>query len=433
MEHKTGKDYFALLAEVLRLRSRLYDKATGLPTLPAAMDDVRRLSENGQETGVLYLGLDQSAHLEEIYGWQPYDSLLAAMASAVELAVSQEPPDGDILALRGIRADEILVFTKCLGEPARHLEKKREAVLARLQGSEFPEPAAGAIVPGTFLTGRALITRDARIRFERQVYQAVDHASRAALEAQESNRQRQYRTLRALLDSGGLVTYFQPIYHLETETIYGYEILTRGPENGEFESAEALFSFAEQTDLILELERSCRKRAFGLGRTGRFPARLFINCSVQCLYDREFTPELITAEAVRAGLESHQVVFEITERVAIHDWERFRTMLRGLKQNGFRVAIDDMGAGYSNLKLLAEIEPDFLKLDISLVKGVENNLVKLELLRTLQALAMKIGAQVIAEGLESEAEHRVVKELGIPYGQGYYLARPAPYPERAPA
>lgn len=433
MERESPGDFFALRAEWLRLRSRLYDKATGLPTLPAVLEDVRRMTENGKDVGVVYLGVDQSSHLEEIFGWQYYDRLLAAAAATVEGARGRELAGDDIAVLRGIRGDEMLVFTRCLGDPERHLEKLSGGVLSRLKAADLPGPTPENGHAELFLTGHALIARDARMRFERQVYQAVDRAFRSALEAQESHRQRQHRVLRSLMDSDGLVTLFQPIYHLETGAVYGYEALTRGPENTEFESAEALFSFAEQTDLIIELERRCRSRAFGLKPAGQGRGRLFINCSVQCLYDREFDPESLTAEASRAGLENREVVLEITERVAVHDWERFRTMLRSLKQRGFAVAIDDMGAGYSNLKLLAEIEPDFLKLDISLVKGAESNLVKLELLRTLQGLAQRIGALVIAEGLETQAEHRVVSELGIPYGQGFYLARPEACPSAASA
>lgn len=428
MDQRPVKDFFALRAEWLRLRSRLYDKATGLPTLPAVLEEVRRLTEDGRDIGVVYLGVDQSAHLEEIYGWQLYDRLLATVARSLEQSRGRELAREGILALRSIRGDEILVFIRCQGDPLRHLEQMGRMLSAVAQSVALPGPPAEGLRPQAVVTGHALVSRDARMRFERLVYQAVEQAARSAREAQEGHRQRQQRTLRAMLDSDDLVTMFQPIYHLETGIVYGYEALTRGPDNTEFESAEALFSFAEQTDLILELERRCRSRAFGLGRAGGEPTRLFINCSVQCLYDREFNPETLSAEASRAGLEPHQVVFEITERVAVHDWERFRTTLRSLKQHGFSVAIDDMGAGYSNLKLLAEIEPDYLKLDISLVRGAESNLVKLELLRTLQNLARKIGAQVIAEGLETQAEHRVVKDLGIPYGQGFYLARPAACP-----
>ncbi|HBE73070.1 MAG TPA: hypothetical protein DDW31_03105 [candidate division Zixibacteria bacterium] len=424
MDQKPVRDFFALRAEWLRLRSRLYDKATGLPTLPAVLEEIRRMTENGKDTGVLYLGVDQSAHLEEIYGWQQYDRLLASAAAALGQARGRELSGENITALRGIRGDEILVFTKCLGDPDRHLDQLREALLSQLKAADLPGQTSENGRPEIFLTGRALISRDARMRFERLVYQAVDQASRSAQADLENHRQRQHRTLRALLETDGLTTFFQPIYHLETGLVFGYEALTRGPEKTEFESAEALFSFAEQTDLIHELERRCRRRAFSLCRAGREPGRIFINCSVQCLYDREFDPEQLSAEAARAGMENREVVFEITERVAVHDWGRFRTMLRGFKQRGFGLAIDDMGAGYSNLQLLTEIEPDFLKLDISLVRGSDKNLVKLELLRTLQGLAQRIGAQVIAEGLESEAEHRVVKELGIPYGQGFFLARP---------
>ncbi|MRR10580.1 EAL domain-containing protein, partial [bacterium] len=82
------------------------------------------------------------------------------------------------------------------------------------------------------------------------------------------------------------------------------------------------------------------------------------------------------------------------------------------------------GSGYSSLKLLSEVQPDFLKFDVSLISGIDRNLLKLELVRTLVTLARSIGARVIAEGIESHSEFETVRDLGVPLGQGYYLARP---------
>jgi len=423
MEAKPSREYYALQAEWLRYKSRLYDKATGLPTLGAVIEEVRKLSEESPEVGVILLAVDRSLHLEEIHGWQYYDAFLASAVERLEGSRGRIIAPQDIIAVNGIRGDQIWLFVKCRTEPYRHLESLQTKLMALLSevgtvGSK--EEGAGRV----FLSGASMLERDARIRFERLLYQAIERASHSAYQRLESHRDRLLRMLRHLLDSQGLVTLFQPIFDLNIGQIFGYEALTRGPQGTEFESAEALFSFAEQTDLIIDLERMCRRRALQMVRSRNHVPRIFINCSVRCLEDIEFEPAVFRKEVAGAGLANDQVVFEITERVAIPDWKRFQWFLSEVKEQGFLVAIDDMGAGYSNLKILTEIEPDFLKLDISLVQGADTNLLKLELLKTLKDLAGKIGAEVIAEGLETQAEHQLVRELGIPYGQGFYLARP---------
>jgi len=100
------------------------------------------------------------------------------------------------------------------------------------------------------------------------------------------------------------------------------------------------------------------------------------------------------------------------------------SIVADLKANGFMVAIDDLGSGYSSLKLLAEVQPDFLKFDVSLIQGIDKNLIKLELLKSMIALAGSIGATIIAEGIENQAEFELIKQMGVTLGQGYYLARP---------
>src|SRR5262249_39633023 len=99
---------------------------------------------------------------------------------------------------------------------------------------------------------------------------------------------------------------------------------------------------------------------------------------------------------------------------------------KDLKREGFRIAIDDMGAGYSSLQSLVEVEPDYLKFDISLVRQIDRSLIKRSLLETLVDLSGRIGAQVVAEGIEEEAELMTLRDMGVPLGQGRYLAPPVP-------
>jgi EAL domain-containing protein (putative c-di-GMP-specific phosphodiesterase class I)/GGDEF domain-containing protein len=425
MDSHPAKDYFALQAEWLRLRSRLFDKNTNLPTLAGVLEDVRKMTEDEADIGVIYLSVDQEVHIEETFGWQLYDQLLADLARALERAKGTILNHPDTVAIKGIRGDEFIIFVRCSDNYQQRLEAVQRDLLNHIERTKIPYLPHEIDRVGMLVAGSSVLDRDARLRFERLVYQAVDRASANALRVREGHRDQQQRHLRELLDAGQLQTLFQPIIHLESGEVFGHEALSRGPENSGFENAEVLFSFAEQTDLIFELERQCRRNALRYGRSQQRVGKIFINSSVQGMYDQEFQPEQLSAAVAQVGLANSDIVFEITERVAIHDWKRFQSVLRDLKDHGFSIAIDDMGAGYSNLSLLTEIEPEFLKFDISLVRGVDKSLMKLELLKTLLGLAQKIGAKVIAEGLESEAEYQTVKELGIPYGQGFFLARPA--------
>jgi EAL domain-containing protein (putative c-di-GMP-specific phosphodiesterase class I) len=124
-----------------------------------------------------------------------------------------------------------------------------------------------------------------------------------------------------------------------------------------------------------------------------------------------------------SGLTPGDVVVEITERLAIVRHEDFQSALRTFKRRGYRVAVDDMGAGYASLQALASIEPDFLKFDVSLVRDIDRSSIKRSLLESLRLLADKIRARVIAEGIEREGEKDTLLDLGIELGQGFYFHR----------
>jgi EAL domain-containing protein (putative c-di-GMP-specific phosphodiesterase class I) len=126
------------------------------------------------------------------------------------------------------------------------------------------------------------------------------------------------------------------------------------------------------------------------------------------------------------------VVLEITERVALEERSVYRKVLHDLKQAGFGIAIDDVGAGHSTLKRLVDVEPDYLKFDVSLVRDIDQNPIKRSLLETVVDLAARIGARVVAEGIEAESELATVRDMGVPLGQGRHLCPPQLVPA-APA
>ncbi|MDI6740614.1 MAG: EAL domain-containing protein, partial [Candidatus Edwardsbacteria bacterium] len=389
MSQELQKDYFELKVETLRLKSQLYDKGTKLPTMPAVLEEARKLAEIDGALGVIVLSIDQPGRIEEIYGWEAFDRMLTQTALIMETALAVARVQ-HLTALSGIRSNRQIIFVKTNSNPdeqLRALQKTLEAALAK-----------ASLIPGLptrdiMVFGRSLIRLDSKVRFERQVYYAVDRASQEALERSEDRQDAVRVRLRSILDGNQLVTLFQPIIELVHCTVFGHEALSRGPDGSGFENAELLFSFAEQTDLVFDLERRCRENALFLGRADGRKGKLFINTSVKAMYGGEFRGDKISKLVSRARLNNRDVVFEITERIAIYDWKSFTKIVADLKANGFMVAIDDLGSGYSSLKLLAEVQPDFLKFDVSLIHGIDKNLMKLELVKTLIALAQSMNAR----------------------------------------
>jgi EAL domain-containing protein (putative c-di-GMP-specific phosphodiesterase class I) len=134
----------------------------------------------------------------------------------------------------------------------------------------------------------------------------------------------------------------------------------------------------------------------------------------------------LRGQCARCGLAESQVVLEVTERVAMSERRAHQAILHNLKRSGFGIAIDDMGAGYSSLQAVVELEPDYLKFDISLVRNIDRSLIKRSLLETLVEISRKIGATVVAEGIEARSEFTTLRDFGVTLGQGHYLAPPAP-------
>lgn len=217
---------------------------------------------------------------------------------------------------------------------------------------------------------------------------------------------------------------YQPIVSLQTGEILGWEALTRGPRESYFLSPLVIFSFAEEAGLLFPVEKICRELAIKHVGPMDSSQKLFLNIHPFTIND----PLFVKGETFKLLAESHlnsgSLVFEITERQSIHDFSQFNKTLSHYRDQGYRVAVDDAGAGFSSLQAIAEVRPDFIKIDCFLVRDINTNRIKQALLETLVSFAQKIGCSIIAEGIETETELTTLHSIGVHYGQGYYLARP---------
>ncbi|WP_052487082.1 bifunctional diguanylate cyclase/phosphodiesterase [Gordoniibacillus kamchatkensis] len=239
--------------------------------------------------------------------------------------------------------------------------------------------------------------------------------------------------LQAILQQQSIYSVYQPIVSLETGAVFGYEALTRGPQGSALQRPDLLFGFAENCGHLYTLDRLARERAIAGARLASRQQLLFINISSAIIYDPHFVPGQTMELLQRYGLEPHNVVFEITERSSIEDFRVAKKILEHYRKQGYRIAIDDAGAGYSSLQAIAELHPDFIKVDKSLIENIHQDKIKECILETFVTFAQKMNISLIAEGIERLDELTKLIRMGVQYAQGYLLAMPSREPAELPA
>lgn len=228
-----------------------------------------------------------------------------------------------------------------------------------------------------------------------------------------------------IVRKSAIVPVYQPIIDLQSGRRVGFEALARGPENSPLHLPDRLFACAEQLGELFSLEQLCREKALEQAPLRTSGEWLFLNIHPQTLNDPQFVSGRTRLLAEQSGVAPEQIVIEITEHQAIHDYATFRKTVAHYRRQGYRIAVDDMGAGHSGLQTLIELTPDFIKLDKSLVQGVHHESVKRALIEAMVTVAGKTGSGVIAEGIENEEDLQTLRTLGAAYGQGFHLGRPA--------
>lgn len=229
-----------------------------------------------------------------------------------------------------------------------------------------------------------------------------------------------------ILHEKKLLGVFQPIVNISGADIYAHEALIRGPVESKLHSPIALFNAAEMAGLKFDMEYAARDVILQEYAKSAQSGRLFVNVSPECLSLQSPTLEFSLNQLKRFGLSASQIVIEITEGSSIRDYSQLCDVVTKYRKLGFGIALDDLGEGYSSLRLWSEISPDFVKIDKHFIANIQNDPIKMEFVRAIQKIASESGALTIAEGIESREELAVVKDLKIDFAQGYLLGRPLP-------
>lgn len=237
-------------------------------------------------------------------------------------------------------------------------------------------------------------------------------------------------SLSDIISHQNLSVVFQPILDNNEANILGYEALIRGPINSPLHSPIALFEEAKKQNRLVELEYLCRELSILQFKKLNLPGKLFLNASPETLFQPNFKSGHTLKLLEKMGLPPCRVVIELTEHSPLENYELVRDALKHYKEMGFEIAMDDLGSGYSGLRMWYELRPDFVKIDRHFICEIHNDKVKQQFVRSIKNIAKELDCKVIAEGIETKDEYEFIEQIGLQFCQGFYFARPNPLPLR---
>ncbi|WP_018625485.1 EAL domain-containing protein [Kangiella aquimarina] len=213
---------------------------------------------------------------------------------------------------------------------------------------------------------------------------------------------------------------FQPIINTASQTVFAHEALVRGTNA---ESAHEVFKNVN-ADNLYPFDQTCRTKAIELASKLNFDQKLSINFMPNAIYQPELCLRTTLAAAEKYNFPIDKIIFEITEGEKVDDLEHLKNIVTYYKSRGFLTAIDDFGAGYAGLTLISEIQTDIVKLDMALIRNINNHKSKQAIVKGILTVCKDLGSEVIAEGIETYEEWATLRDFGVELFQGYYFAKP---------
>ena len=403
--------------------------AVDLPTYHELLPVLSERLLRGGHLAIVLIDLSEIGKIAQGQGSQTYDRMMDLLGSEIVKLRGAELRQQDLLTISEKAGDAFLVFLAPRSANAPPTPQALEEVAERVQGALNRRIASPTLLslrtrPGVN-AGFSLIVNNPLIHVTRLIQQGIKEARDIAYLARLYREARDKQRLQHIILTEDIRTVFQPVVDIKNSgKIHGFEALARGPRGTDLESPLALFDMAAKTNLLFELDQLCRRNSVQSAEGLRTPYKLFINTLPFSIRDPHFRGKFLLDLLDGSNLHPDRIVLEVTETFAIEDYAAYLEEMRYFSDMGFPTAIDDMGAGYSGLEKIVHLQPNYLKLDMHMVRGVNRSVIKRDIMQAFCTMAKKIGAGVVAEGVETMEELETVRRLGVEYAQGFLMARP---------
>ena len=239
------------------------------------------------------------------------------------------------------------------------------------------------------------------------------------------------KKLKEIITLGTLTTHFQPIVDVKSNVMYGYESLARAvDEDGSLIYPDQLFRWAEEGDMLFFLDRACRETSLKTAAVKNIRSKVFINFVPTSIYDPAHCLQSTVKWAKQLNFDPKNVIFEVTETEHVEDLDHLKKILDYYKSEGFMVALDDVGSGYSSLNMIAKLLPDIVKVDRAIIDYIDTNQANQSIFKAIIQIARENNILVLAEGIERVEELEFCAREGADLAQGYYFGKPLAEPKR---
>jgi EAL domain-containing protein (putative c-di-GMP-specific phosphodiesterase class I) len=403
--------------------------AEDLPTYHDHLPDLAARIEEHGHLGVMVIDVSALAAIEPEYGFDAHREVRARIGTILKEHAGRDYRQGDLWTLDRPNGLSLLMFLerkRRKNVPFSHADFKSvrsrllTMIVPHLVRASFPYLKAAPRMEVAY----SLALQNPLVQPDRIIRRVLEDALELCAHLRTADDLLMREKIQELIVRERVVTAFQPILLLKDRTVLGFEALSRGSRGTGLETADEMFGAADRFGLMVELDRLCRMRA--LLSAGRIPsnARLFVNTLPATIRDPFFRGKPLIDFLDRAQVSPDRIVLEITEKLVIENYAMFREAMQYFVDLGMSFAVDDVGAGYSGLELIARLNPHFLKIDMSLVRDVHTSVVNKAMVKAIVTMSRAIGATVIAEGIQLQEETDALESLGVDFGQGFHLARP---------
>jgi EAL domain-containing protein (putative c-di-GMP-specific phosphodiesterase class I) len=401
-----------------------------LPSFGEAMGDIVHGFSRDGALGLVVVDASAMAEVEVAYGGEAHEKSLQQLGARVAEIIGERLGISDLILTGETGRNEIVVLV--FREP-NEIDFYRRELPGLVRSLKQGFSGGGTRIGYPYLRrtpnlpiGTASALRNPTIGAATQIRAALCEARDDAELGERIAARRRRQRLFDLVLEGQVRSVYEPIVDVKSRTVYGYEALARGPEGSELHSPAALFASAEEEDLLFQLDCLCRRSALDGARDFPRDSKLFVNVRPTTIHDPNFHADALGHTLELCNLSPGDVVFEISEQESIQNFAIFREVRDYFGKLGFKIALDDVGAGYASLESVMELAPEYIKVDRAFVAGIDEDPMRQELLRALQSVAEKLGARIIGEGLDTLEELETLDRLGISFGQGWLFGKPHP-------